>query len=203
MKPERDDSFETEEPLSLPTDERLETESGENPEQNSGSTLRAAMMDSDTAVLPGFGIQDEQTALYELEQLNPSGQSFQKPRISITKDDVRSIPESAIPRPRTRSVQISPVEETRTSGKAIAALIFGVIGIPVMGILLGPFAIIFGGLAIYEINHTDYLAGKPLALTGIYLGIFDIILWGFIFVLLLVRAFAQASPSPGMTILAR
>ena len=53
---------------------------------------------------------------------------------------------------------------TRTNGLAIAALIFGIIG----GSL---FAIIFGAVAIGQINKDQSQTGKGLAIAGLVLGI--------------------------------
>ncbi|MCA1557740.1 MAG: DUF4190 domain-containing protein, partial [Acidobacteria bacterium] len=149
VKPERDDSFVAEETRPLPLDERRGVQLNEIPELSGSSTLWPVTTNSETAILPGFEIQDEETSSHERESLNATIPSFQRPRISISKDEVRSVPESSLRVP-SRSIQISPVEEIRTSGKAIAALVFGIVGIPLMGILLGPFAIIFGSMAIYE-----------------------------------------------------
>lgn len=110
-----------------------------------------------------------------------------RPRITITKDDLRGVPESALRRP-PRVVQVRPIEGLKTSGKSVTALVFGLAGIPLMGLLIGPFAIIFGGWALYEIGRANHLAGKNLAYSGIFLGIFDIILWVFIFLILWMRS---------------
>lgn len=111
--------------------------------------------------------------------------SLAKPRITISKEDVRSVPKEALRKP-SRRVQVSPIEKQRMSGKAITALVFGILGIPLMGILLGPFAIIFGGWSLYEIKRAHHLTGRSIALTGISLGVFGILLWTFVFILLLV-----------------
>lgn len=108
-------------------------------------------------------------------------------RITITKDDLRSVPDSALRRP-ARVVEVRPIEGLKTSGKAVTALVFGLAGIPLMGLLIGPFAIIFGGWALYEIGRANHLTGKNLAYSGIFLGIFDIILWVFLFLILWMRS---------------
>jgi hypothetical protein len=110
-----------------------------------------------------------------------------KPRITITKEDLRSVPDAALRRP-PRVVEVRPIEGLKMSGKAITALVFGLAGIPLMGLLIGPFAIIFGGWALYEIGRVNHLTGKNLAYSGIFLGIFDIILWIFIFLILWMRS---------------
>lgn len=124
--------------------------------------------------------------------------SLSRPRITITKENVRSVPEEALRKP-SRLVQVTPIEELRTSGKAITALVFGILGIPLMGVLLGPFAIIFGGWSLYEIRRAHRLRGRSIALTGICLGVFGILLWTFIFLFLLLRhSRIPFLPQPGL-----
>lgn len=96
--------------------------------------------------------------------------------ITITKEDLRSVPEESL-RPPSRIIRVTPTETPRASGKAIASLFFGIVGLPVMGILLGPFAIVFGGWALSEIDRSTHLTGRPLALTGMTLGIVDTLVW--------------------------
>ncbi|MCI0490407.1 MAG: DUF4190 domain-containing protein [Blastocatellia bacterium] len=106
-------------------------------------------------------------------------------RISISKEEVRSVPDTALFK-YARHVELSPAREKKTSGKAIASLIFGIIGIPLVGALTGLFAIIFGSMALREINQSDYLVGRKLAGFGIGLGVFDILLWIMLFGLFIV-----------------
>jgi hypothetical protein len=87
-------------------------------------------------------------------------------------------------------------------GKALAALIFGIAGIPVIGILLGWFAILFGGLALREIRLSDRLRGRALALAGICLGAFDIVAWVVLFAYLISAALRPGglfAPEPSNT----
>ena len=106
-----------------------------------------------------------------------------RPTFSISNEEVRQVPETALHVP-FQFVQVSPVEKRKLSGKAVAALIFGLLGIPLMGVLVGPVAILFGGWALHEIERASHLTGRPLAFTGLVLGIFDIILWIGLFVIL-------------------
>jgi len=71
-----------------------------------------------------------------------------------------------------------PLGEIRTSGKAIASLVCGIISILLgIGIVLGPIAIILGVLAKNEINHNPRgIQGKCQATAGVVCGSISIIL---------------------------
>lgn len=58
----------------------------------------------------------------------------------------------------------------RTSGKAIASLICGIIGLVIAGILLGIVAVVLGVVARREIAADPGLTGEGLATAGIVLG---------------------------------
>jgi ubiquitin-protein ligase len=96
--------------------------------------------------------------------------------ILLTADEVASVPDSAIAHP-PRYLRIEPELRKRPSGKAIAALVFAVVGTPLLGILLGWFAILFAALAKREFRANPALTGRSLATTALVLGIFDILLW--------------------------
>jgi hypothetical protein len=96
--------------------------------------------------------------------------------IVLTADEVASVPESAIARP-PRHLRIEPELGKRVSGNAIAALVFAAVGLPLLGILLGWFAILFAALAKREFRANPALTGRSLATTALVLGIFDILLW--------------------------
>jgi hypothetical protein len=149
------------------------------------------------STLPSDGGRDERAA-NEMQPLDATVASTGRPGISITKDELRNVPASSL-RPTSRIIQVRPFEGARTSGKAITALVFGIVGIPLMGLLVGPFAIIFGGWAIYEINRTNYLKGKSLATAAISLGLFDIIIWIVFFIILILNSglIVPRAPAPG------
>lgn len=84
----------------------------------------------------------------------------------------------------SQQIRVTPIFESRGSGKAITSLVFGVLGIPLTGMLAGIPAIIFGGLALREMDRAERQRGCNLALSGIALGVFDILLWSAILVIL-------------------
>lgn len=69
---------------------------------------------------------------------------------------------------------------SRTNGLAIASLCCGIIGLFLLSIVLGPSAIVLGGLARRRAAVEN---GAGMAKAGIVLGIVDVVLW---FVLLAV-----------------
>ena len=64
----------------------------------------------------------------------------------------------------------TPAPTTRTSGKAVAALVLGILGIVLLPIVLSIPAIIYGKKARNEIDSSSGLNGRGLAVTGIVLG---------------------------------
>ena len=101
-----------------------------------------------------------------------------------------SVPQSALQPPK--ELEVTPGKEPGFSVDAVISMALGIIGAPLIGILVGFFAIWFGILALKEINGPKRLRGRGLALCGIALGAFDILLW---LVLLLVYAHALFSKS--------
>lgn len=84
----------------------------------------------------------------------------------------------------------SPLEPTRSSGLAIAAMVLGILGIitfwvPVLGAVLGLVALILGIIAVRR------QAGKGMAITGIVLGTLALI-GGAIFSVLSIVVFSVA-----------
>jgi hypothetical protein len=66
----------------------------------------------------------------------------------------------------------------RTTGFGIAGLILGIVGIFLGQVLLGPLAIIFGGIGWYRANRGD--RGKALSITGVVLGIVDLVIFAIV-----------------------
>lgn len=63
----------------------------------------------------------------------------------------------------------------RSNGIAIAGLCCGVVGLLVASIILGPLAVIFGGVAL---SHAKRGAGhRTMSVWAIALGVLDIVLW--------------------------
>jgi hypothetical protein len=60
----------------------------------------------------------------------------------------------------------------RSNGLAVAALVCGIVGLLCFGFILGPLAIIFGGVGMSRANQgADH---KGLAVAGLVLGIVDV-----------------------------
>jgi hypothetical protein len=62
-----------------------------------------------------------------------------------------------------------------TNGLAVAGLVCGVVGVFVLNIVLGPLAVIFGGVGLRNANRGA--SGRGMALAGVILGVFDIVLF--------------------------
>ena len=71
------------------------------------------------------------------------------------------------------------------NGQAIAALVLGIVGLVLLNYILGPLAIIFGGVGLYRANHGAERRG--MSITGIILGIVDLILWGVLLAVVLTN----------------
>jgi Domain of unknown function (DUF4190) len=70
-----------------------------------------------------------------------------------------------------------------SNGLAIASLVCGIIGIFIFNIILGPLAIIFGGIGLSRANRGAGRRG--LSIAGITLGIIDVVLF---FIVLAIAA---------------
>ena len=69
----------------------------------------------------------------------------------------------------------STATTTRSNGLAIAGLVCGIVGILLFNFILGPLAIIFGGVGWSRANRGA--AHKGMAITAVVLGVVDIVLW--------------------------
>jgi hypothetical protein len=68
----------------------------------------------------------------------------------------------------------------RTSGKAIAALVLGIVSmcVPYVGIVTGVIAIVFGVLGMKEVDRDPQtVKGKGMAITGLVLGAVALVLY--------------------------
>jgi hypothetical protein len=81
----------------------------------------------------------------------------------------------------------APVQPTRTSGKATASLVLGIIGILILPIVFSVLAIVFASIARREIEADPSLGGKGLATAGLVTGIVGLV-GGLILVVLLLAA---------------
>ena len=64
---------------------------------------------------------------------------------------------------------------TRSNGLAIAGLVCGIVGIFLFNFILGPLAIIFGGIGWSRANRGS--GHKGMSITAVVLGVIDIVLW--------------------------
>jgi hypothetical protein len=71
---------------------------------------------------------------------------------------------------------------SRSNGLAIAGMVCGIVGLVLFNVILGPLAIIFGGVGLARANRGA--AHHHMAVAGVVLGILDVA----IFVVLLVAA---------------
>jgi hypothetical protein len=74
-----------------------------------------------------------------------------------------------------RATDTGPGARTASNGMAIAALVCGIVGLFVFSIVLGPLAIIFGGIGLSRTRAGA--GGRTMALWGVVLGIIDVILF--------------------------
>jgi hypothetical protein len=65
----------------------------------------------------------------------------------------------------------------RTSGKATAALVLGIIGLIIFPIICSVLAIVFGSIAKGEIQRDPSLGGSGSATAGLVMGIIGIAIW--------------------------
>lgn len=69
----------------------------------------------------------------------------------------------------------SVASRTGTNGMAVAGLVCGLVGLVLFNIILGPLAIIFGGVGWSRANRG---AGrKGMSIAAVVLGVVDIIVW--------------------------
>lgn len=108
-----------------------------------GSRVAPAWKSSSKAVQPVEKLTVDQTRTHQKKQLI---------RSSILK----------------RVLADPPVQ---TSGLAIASLVCGIVSFLILGVVLGPLAIIFGGVALSKIKKNPEIKGRGLAVAGLVLGI--------------------------------
>lgn len=74
---------------------------------------------------------------------------------------------------------MAEVEQRKTSGLAVAAMVCGICGlvVPWVGFVLSILGIVFGGIAISQTSKNPNLGGKGMAIAGLVTGIVAIALW--------------------------
>jgi ribosomal protein L40E len=108
-------------------------------------------------------------------QQNPEGSKYCRNCGTLLADAVEATGTTEQSSP-TSSSQPQPVLQAgRNSGMAVAALVLGIIGL--FFNILGVLAIIFGAIAISQINREPGLQGKGMAVAGLVLGIVSIAVW--------------------------
>jgi S1-C subfamily serine protease len=77
---------------------------------------------------------------------------------------------------RSYSIDASS-EVTRLHPLALTAFIVALVGIPVVGLVTGPVAMILAGMAIGQLSGNSMLRGKGLAVAALAIGLGDVVLW--------------------------
>lgn len=106
-------------------------------------------------------------------------------RVVITPEEALTVPESAL-RPEKQQ-RLASSKDTPVSVRAVVSFVLGILGAPLVGVLVGWFAIWVGLLALRQINGPEQLRGRGLAMSGIALGVFDVLLW-----LVLIMVYAHS-----------
>jgi hypothetical protein len=103
------------------------------------------------------------------EDLSDLTKKEQRQIVKPYKKELKSAVKSYV---QSRSGQ----QQKSALGFAIASIVCGIIGLFVAGFILGILAIIFGGIALKRIRMNPSLQGRGLAITGMVLGLIDVIL---------------------------
>ncbi|BFH62332.1 DUF4190 domain-containing protein [Paenibacillus azoreducens] len=84
--------------------------------------------------------------------------------------------------------QVPSMQPPKTNGKAIAALVLGILSIvsPWFGVILGIIAIVFASLALRDIK-SKHEGGRGLAIGGLVCGIVSIVLYGIMILIVAVN----------------
>lgn len=70
-----------------------------------------------------------------------------------------------------------PHEQPRMHPLARAAFILSLMGIPVIGLIVGPIAVILAGVALGQIAGNPLFRGRNIAMAAVAIGIGDVVLW--------------------------
>jgi len=130
----------------------------------------------------------------------PDPQDGQPPVLRLTAEEVA---EARPPPPSP--VRTPPVPERSPKVSldrlAVGSLVLGLLGIPLVGVLLGPIAAVCGALALARLRGEEG-RGSSLAAAGLALGVLDFIGWGIAIALLLGRPSEPAHREAMVPILA-
>lgn len=74
-------------------------------------------------------------------------------------------------------------QQKKNDGLAIASMVCSLVGICVFGLILGIVGIILGAISIKKINERpNELKGKGMAIAGVIVGIFDVVVYAILFI---------------------
>jgi len=73
-------------------------------------------------------------------------------------------------------------QQQKTDGMAIASMVCSLVGLCIAGIILGLVGIILGIISLGRIKKNPNLKGKGMALTGIIVGAFEVLLYIIVFI---------------------
>jgi hypothetical protein len=83
-------------------------------------------------------------------------------------------------------VIMSPPDDQRTNGMALAGFICSLVGLFIFGVVLGVLGIIFSAIGLGKIaKDSSRWKGKGMAIAGLVVGVVDIILWIILLALIL------------------
>ena len=100
------------------------------------------------------------------------------PIVRVTPEEVaRAVPPPPLPRYQLQ-VPPPPPKGPRTSRLAVAALVFGVLGIP-LTFLVGGIALVSGAIALAITFSDPDLRGRKMALSGLLLGLVSCVGWSY------------------------
>lgn len=90
----------------------------------------------------------------------------------------------------------APAPRARVSQLAVASFVLGLLGLPLVGLLLGPVAICCGLLALGAMRGREALRGFGLAVAGTALGVVALVAWTVGLLLALSNAVEPLAPAP-------
>ncbi|MCP3136269.1 trypsin-like peptidase domain-containing protein [Pyxidicoccus xibeiensis] len=99
-------------------------------------------------------------------------------RIRIEPEEVARAVVPLPPRPlAARQAALREAGPPRVDRLAVGALVLALIGVPLVGCLLGPIAIVCGALALSRLYGREDVRGTGIALAGLLVGAFEFVGW--------------------------